>query len=370
MTEIITKLADRLLSDIKAADEIWIAVALMSNDGLSLLLDNLKDSCKQNYLIGVDLPTDPKALKKLNELQFTSGINVRIHTDKEYFHPKLYLIKNKTGYSAFIGSANCTNGGFFNNVELTINFTDSENCELLKLWFSDYYTKGKSLTTSFVENYQTDYLERQAREKGEENIAKKEKKELNDEIEAILSEKNDFVKVLKNYRKKSDYLDIVHEREQTIIDLRRSIDYPHFNNIDIESYFSYEELGHLIPIAKPAIKRHIPELKKLLHWLCDESVDIAIRYENSISGDLKVEGVAKAFISKILIAHRPDLYFVKNNKSEKALRKYGVQLPRGLTEGEKYKIMCNTLRQICKDTEIKDLAILDYYLYLEGNINE
>ena len=113
MSTLITKLSDNLLSDIKNADEIWIAVALMSNDGLNFILDNLKPSCKQNYLVGIDLPTDPKALKKMLKLQLSTNINVRLHTNKEYFHPKLYLIKKETSYSAYIGSANCWNRSFF-----------------------------------------------------------------------------------------------------------------------------------------------------------------------------------------------------------------------------------------------------------------
>ena len=99
--------------------------------------------------------------------------------------------------------------------------------------------------------------------------------------------------------------------------------------------------------------------------MSNENIDIALRYDRALAGDLKVEGVSKAFISKVLAAHKPDLYFVKNGKTEKALRKYGIHLPCGLTDGEKYKITCKFLRQVCKDTDIKDLAVLDYYLYLE-----
>ncbi len=193
---------------------------------------------------------------------------------------------------------------------------------------------------------------------------------MNEEFEAILSEKSEFIKILKQYRKDSDYKAIVTDRQKTVDELRNDLDYPNYQTVDIDSYFSHWELGHLIAIAIPAIKRNIPQLKKLLKYLSDESIDIATRYDRAISGDLKVEGVSKAFISKVLAAHRPDLYFVKNTKTEKALRKYGIELPRGLTEGEKYKITCKFLRQVCNDTDIKDLAVLDYYLYLEGNDKE
>lgn len=370
MTTIETKLSNNLLPDIKSADEIWVAVALMSNDGLNFLLDNLKSSCRQNYLIGLDLPTDPLALKKLNQLQLKSDLNVRLYTDKECFHPKMYLIKKKDNYSGYVGSANCTNGGLFNNIELTTRTTDQIICKELLMWFDKYFNISKPLTTAFVEQYEEEYSERQERKRKEEKVVKKEKQILNEEFEAILSEKSEFIKILKQYRKDSDYKAIVTDRQKTVDELRNDLDYPNYQTVDIDSYFSHWELGHLIAIAIPAIKRNIPQLKKLLKYLSDESIDIATRYDRAISGDLKVEGVSKAFISKVLAAHRPDLYFVKNTKTEKALRKYGIELPRGLTEGEKYKITCKFLRQVCNDTDIKDLAVLDYYLYLEGNDKE
>ena len=367
MTTIVTKLSDNLLANIKTADEIWVAVALMSFDGLHSLIDNLKSSCRQNYLVGLDLPTDPKALKELNELQLKSDVNVRIYTEQECFHPKLYLIRKKGNYSAFVGSANCTNGGLRNNIELTTHTTDQTIGGQLLKWFEQHFKIGKPLTTSFVNQYQAEYSERQERKKREEKIAKKEKQILNEEFQATLSERNEFIKILRQYRRKNDYNKVVAERKRNVNTLRSDLDYPNYKNIDIDSYFSHWELGHLIAIAMPAIKRNIPRLKKLLKYLSDESIDIAIRYDRALKGDLKVEGVSKAFISKILAAHKPDLYFVKNGKTEKALRKYGIQLPRRLTDGEKYKITSKFLRQVCKDTNIKDLAVLDYYLYLEGN---
>jgi HKD family nuclease len=370
MTTIVKKLAYDLSAEIKTAEEIYVAVALMNSSGLRFILDNLQKTCRQNYLVGIDLPTDPKALEKLSELQLKSDINVRLYSDKEYFHPKLYLIKQKDCYSAFIGSANCTNGGLFENVELSIFTKDQKVCSELLNWFNEYFKLGKPLTTNFIEQYRLEHLERQERKKQEEKSAKKEKKSLNEEFETTLSEKSEFIKTLKQYRKDREYNDIVMSREQTIESLRKSLDYPAYQNINIDDYFKEWELGHLISIAKPAITRNISELRKLLHYLCNEDIDIRVRYDRALNGDLKVEGVSKAFISKVLVAHRPDLYFVKNNKSEKALRKYGITFPRGLTDGEKYKITCKFLRQICEDTNIKDLAVLDYYLYLEGSKDE
>lgn len=362
-------LSNNLLPDIEVADEIWIAVALMSDAGLNFLLDNLKSSCRQNYLIGLDLPTDPKALKKLNQLQLKSDLNVRLYTDKECFHPKMYLIKKKNEYSVFVGSANCTNGGLFNNIELTTRTTDQITCTKLLKWFEKYFNAAKPLTTAFIEQYELEYFERQDRKRKEEDIAKTEKQFLNKEFEANFSEKSQFIEVLKQYRRRNDYNEIVADRREAVNELRNALDYPNYQKLDIDTYFSNWKLGHLIAIAIPAIKRHLPQLKRLLKYLSDENIDIVTRYDRALTGDLKVEGVGNAFISKVLAAHRPDLYFVKNNKTEKALRKYSIKPSRGLTAGKKYEITCKFLRQVCKDTDIIDLAVLDYYLYIESTEN-
>lgn len=365
MPHLITRLADRLIQEIQDADEIWVAVALLNSGGLNFLLKNLKAGCKQNYLIGVDLPTDPVALKRLYGLKLNS--NSRLYTDKKNFHPKVYLIRKNDAYCAFVGSANCTNGGLFNNVELTIHFTEQETCEELLNWFLEHFYASKELTEEFIKKYQNDYETRKERKNQEEEIVTIEKQALNHEHELILFERSRFIAILNTYRKSKDYQKVVKDRNQMIQQLRDTLDYPNFNTIDIDRYFLYGELGHLIAIAKPAIKRHIPELKRLLKWLCDENIDIALRYDEAFNGKYKVEGASKAFISKILVLHEPMLYYVKNQMTERALRKYGIQFPRGLTEGEKYKKTTSFLQKICQETGIQDLAVLDYYLYIEGN---
>ncbi len=370
MTRIITKLSDELIVSIRTAHEIWVAVALMSFDGLKLIMNNAKPSCQQNYLIGIDLPTDPKALKSLNELQLKSDLKVRLFTDKECFHPKLYLMRDKNKYSAFVGSANCTNGGLSNNIELTINTIDQTVCKQLIKWFDQYYKTSKPLTTAFIDQYETEYLERQQLKAREEKTAKKEKQILNEEFEANLKAQNEFIRMLKQHRKDKEYDNIVVFRQRNIKDLRKALDYPGYQNIDLKSYFDLPELGSIRPSTQNAVKQHLPQIKKLLKYLSNENVEINKRYDRALNGDLKIEGVGKAFISKILVVHRPDLYYIKNGKSDDALQKYGgIQFPRGLTEGEKYKITCKLLIQICKDTNIKDLSVLDNYLYDEGSGN-
>lgn len=367
MNNLITKLSDGLLTELMVADEVWVAVALLNAKGLKFISDNLPDNCIKNYLIGVDLPTDPKALWTLFEGQLKSDLKVRIYTNREYFHPKLYLIRKKGSLIGFVGSANCTNGGLSSNIELTIRVDDQETCEQLKSWFDRLAEDGKPLSKKFLVTYQANYATGLEKKKEDERRAKREKQELNEEFEAILGERKEFIKVLRDYRKNIDeYVGVKNERNLTLNKLRSSIDYPNFNQIDIDFFFSIWELGHIISLPKPTIKREIKKFSNLLKMLCDEHTDISVRYNRALDGDLKIRGVSEGLISKILVIHEPNLYFVKNEKSDTALKKYGIELPRGLSKGDKYKITCKFLRQICEETDIENLAVLDNYLYLEG----
>ncbi|MDX2048551.1 MAG: phospholipase D family protein [Chitinophagaceae bacterium] len=368
MNKLITKLSDNLIPDIKMSDEIWIAVALLNSTGLKFITDKLPEGCIQSYLVGVDLPTEPKALWTLFEWQLKSNLTVNLYTDKEYFHPKLYLFRKRNSYKGFIGSANCTNGGLNDNIELTVSIDDQEICKELKVWFEKLSATAKPLTKKFLQTYQDEYSARRERKRDEERAAKREKQELNEEYEATLTERNEFIRVLKNYRRKAtEYNDVVAERKATVKELRSTLDYPNFSNIDIDSFFAIWELGHIIALPKPTIKREIKKFSKLLSMLCDEQTDIAVRYNRALEGDLKIRGINEGLISKLLVIHNPDIYFVKNDKTTTALKKYGIELPRGLSRGDKYKITCKFLRQICKETDIENLAVLDYYLYIEGN---
>ena len=206
MTTVITNLYDKLIKEIRNANEIWVAVALINLDGLNMIIDNLKSTCCQNFLLGIDLPTDPRALKKINELQLISNTKVRIYTEKEFYHPKIYLIKKGNRFSAFVGSSNCTAGGLYKNIELSIYINEQNTCKQLKEWFDEYFSAGKPLSQLFIDNYQVDYTNRLKRKKQDENTIKQGKLLLNKEFEAFLSEKSEFLKVLRKYRKGNFYL--------------------------------------------------------------------------------------------------------------------------------------------------------------------
>lgn len=359
-------LGKELSSQLKKADEIWVAVALMTNAGLNFIQDNLKKGAIEHYVLGINLPTDPKALILLNKQQYLQDLTVRMYLDKEYFHPKLYVIRQGKKYVAFIGSANCTNGGLNANVELSfINQNESDCMDLIK-WFNELSTKSASLDDVFIIAYKVKYEDRKRSKKEEEKESNELKKELLKENQAEMVHRKKLLLTLKLFKRIYDHKNLIKEKRKDVTEIRASLDYPKFKNIDVEAFFENHALGHIISIPKPTIQKELDRFRKMLKVLTDESIDVAVRYDRALKGDLEIRGVKEATISKLLIVHNPNLYFVKNSKSNSVLKKHGFELPRGISKGEKYKATCNYLLGICEEVGIENLAVLDHYLYLEA----
>lgn len=366
MAKLISNLSEGLSSKLKTADEIWVAVALLNSDGLNFIQSQLKEESIENYILGIDLPTEPNALEKLFKQSFNSNRNIKIYSEKAHFHPKVYLIRISKELIGFVGSGNCTNGGLKTNIELSYEITDSEDCLQIKKWFEELYEKGKPLSTKFLKDYRIKYNKRIERKKENESLVNETKKLIAQENAMIFENREELINVLKAYRKQDSYNQIRLSRIQEVEELRIILDYPRFAKPDIERLFHCDSLGHLVHISKPKIIRNISGFKKLLKMLCDENVDIEYRYNKAFAYKYKVEGAAQALVSKILTLHNPEQYFVNNDRAMSALKKYGIEYPRGLSAGKKYKKTCDILREICKKTKIENFAVLDHYLHLEG----
>ncbi|MNK07670.1 hypothetical protein D3C87_255870 [compost metagenome] len=368
MKTITQNLQNELKSKLKTADEIWVAVALMTKKGLEFVQENLPLNAKQNYILGVDLPTDPEALEVLNSQQLLEDVKIKMFYNQEFYHPKVYIIKSKNKLTAFVGSANCTTSGLFSNIELSFIITGQEDCNGLLDWYKGIDLTSAPLTSKFISDYRITYESRMTKIKEDRKQAKKSKEKLKEEYEVIMLSKKALIRNLKTFkRKEAEYEKIKKIRKQNIKDIKASIDYPNFQNIDVDKFFSIWELGHLIAIPKPTIVKEIAKFRRLLKVLVDDSVDEAIRVDRALKGDLKIRGVGEALITKVLTVHNPKKYFIKNNKIDSVLERYGLELPNRISKGQKYKATNKFLIEICNETGIDDLSILDYYLYTAAN---
>ncbi|MBZ0328276.1 MAG: NgoFVII family restriction endonuclease [Altibacter sp.] len=367
MKTITQNLQKELKSALKSADEVWVAVALLTNQGLTFIQENLPKKAKEHYILGIDLPTEVKALKELDKQQYVSDVEVLMFAKQEFYHPKVYIVKSKGKYKAFVGSANTTRSGLFSNIELSFIVESQRACKELIVWFNGIKERASILTSTFISEYEESYKERLERKKQDEKEAKETKKELEKENDVIMSSREALIKKLKAYRNHKNYKEESKARWKDVKELRSSLDFPNFDKVDVDAFFENWALGHLISIPKPTLKEEKKRFKKLLQVLTDDTIDVAIRFNRAYEGDLYIKGVGVATISKILTLHNPDKYCVSNDKIADLLNEYGIELPQRISKGEKYKATNKFFIEICKETGIDDLAILDYYLYKEAN---
>lgn len=150
------KLLDDIIPHLKEAEEIWIAVALMNEFGLSVV-ENAPEDCKKNILVGLDLPTSPSVLHRLLSLKSDIIIS-KVFISNKTFHPKVYIIRKKGNrFIAYVGSANATNGGLINNVELSLYIEDLYQCQQLIDWFNECFSDALLFDRNFIEKYEQTY---------------------------------------------------------------------------------------------------------------------------------------------------------------------------------------------------------------------
>jgi HKD family nuclease len=280
MTAISPTLSHDLKAELKYADEIWIAVGLLNNSGLNFILDRVPKSCKLNFIVGIDLPTDPKALSKLLSLKGKRNINASILTD-EFFHPKVYIIKSARRLEAFVGSANCTMGGLEDNIEMTIGTKDKSVCQNLVNWFQNSLVpNSQPLTSDFIRDYKPKYDNRIKRRKKEKEEISELKEEEKAKARANIKARSKFVSALKSIRRSNDYLQNRKYRQGIVRNLRQCLDYPNFKNIDLKTFFSIKELGTIVPIrVKGKILNNRKKFTSLMKFICDETYPIKDRLD-------------------------------------------------------------------------------------------
>lgn len=116
--KVLSSVEDELL----ACDQFQISVAFITMSGITPLLQTLKELEKKN-IPGEILTTnylnfsEPRALKKLNELKNISLKMYDVEAAKEGFHTKGYIFKKEEIYRIIIGSSNITSAALTSQVQ-------------------------------------------------------------------------------------------------------------------------------------------------------------------------------------------------------------------------------------------------------------
>jgi HKD family nuclease len=367
MTQIIQQLGPELKKALKEAEEVWVAVALMNEAGLNQIQEHLPSGAKRNFVLGVNLPTHPSVLETLRaeELKL-QGTTVRLYQGI-FFHPKLYMIKGNNQYVAFLGSANSTDQGFNKNKELSVKLEGEEVFQSLLKVFQDYLKNSYQISPAFLTRYWKLYKKRKELESKDLEYSKIIIDNLDDQSDSLFRNRRKLINDLLKFKSQNNFSTISRSRNREVKKLRGFLDHPNFNNIDVDSFFNKKELGTLMPYLKNRIKKNPEWFREYLVFLSDNSIDIAKRYQEAFDGKHYVKGMRKAFISKIMTINDPINCWVQNDISMAALKKYGMEFPRKMTAGERYKAVGHFLKKTIDEVGIKNMAILDDFLYTKGS---
>ncbi len=352
---IIEYLHNELVENIKQASEIYIAVALCKNSSLDIL-KKAKTTSSVKIITGTYLPTPPDVLEALKKL-YKDNARVYIR-EKGVFHPKVYLFKIKNKYVGYVSSANLTQGGLSENIELSCKIDNQEDCKQILEWFNNIFDRADKITEDFIKIYRP-YFEKWNKYA---SLQKKEHAGVHQEVEFSLN-KEKLTAYLRKWRNSSYYGVVCKERQQAVKDLRKALDYENnFKNIDIDAFLAIDALGHIIPIHKDKLQKAVQDssLKKLCRMLCDDTLSTAKKYEYALT-KYRVLGCGKNIITKILAVHNPKEYFVWNKAIDDVLKKFDFQCFR-YKAWDKYATFCNFFKSINQEVDIKDFAVLDYGL--------
>lgn len=141
------KIASVLIPAIAAANDIRIAVAYVSNDGLKKIMPSMHDAISAGatieFMVGMDThATDPVAIKKLYDLcQNTPRASLLCFAPKNrnlIYHPKMYLARDNQKATAIIGSSNLTRRGLTKNIEANLVIEDNVDAVILSEIYATY----------------------------------------------------------------------------------------------------------------------------------------------------------------------------------------------------------------------------------------
>lgn len=160
--KVLSSIEDELL----ACDHFQISVAFITMSGITPLLQTLKELEGRN-IPGEVLTTnylnfsEPRALKKLNELSNITLKMYDVEAADEGFHTKGYIFKREEIYRIIIGSSNITSAALTSNREWNTKIVSTEDGEMAQgivaefkeLWTSSYSLEFDDFYEVYRERY-------------------------------------------------------------------------------------------------------------------------------------------------------------------------------------------------------------------------
>lgn len=173
--KVLSSIEDELL----LCDEFQMSVAFITMSGITPLLQTLKELEKIN-IKGKILTTnylnfsEPRALKKLNELSNITLKMYDVEASDEGFHTKGYIFKKDEIYRIIIGSSNVTSAALTSNREWNTKIISTKQGEVAKAIVAEFNELWNSKYTLSFDEFYEGYNERYKIIKHQREIARQE----------------------------------------------------------------------------------------------------------------------------------------------------------------------------------------------------
>ncbi len=160
-----SKVLSNIITELNKCDEFFFSVAFVTNSGVAILIETLKDLEKRGVrgtIIASEYQyfTEPRALKRLISLR---NLDVKIISEEQHLHSKGYILRNNKAISLIIGSSNLTQEALCKNQEWNIKITTSAQGLLIKETFKEFerlYKCATTVTPEWLETYEKIYSEK------------------------------------------------------------------------------------------------------------------------------------------------------------------------------------------------------------------
>ena len=173
--KVLSSVEDELL----VCDGFQISVAFITMSGITPLLQTLKELEKRDIKGGI-LTTnylnfsEPKALKKLNELSNITLKMYDVEAADEGFHTKGYIFRKDEIYRIIIGSSNITSAALTSNREWNTKLISTEQGEMTKEIIAEFNELWNSKYALSFDEFYENYNERYKIIKRQREVAKQE----------------------------------------------------------------------------------------------------------------------------------------------------------------------------------------------------
>lgn len=173
--KVLASIEDELL----ACEQFQISVAFITMSGITPLLQTLQELEKKN-IPGQILTTnylnfsEPRALKKLQELSNVTLKMYDVEAADEGFHTKGYIFKKEEIYRIIIGSSNITSAALTSNREWNTKIVSTQQGEMAKQIVAEFNDLWQSKYALGFDDFYENYKERYKIIKHQREVAKQE----------------------------------------------------------------------------------------------------------------------------------------------------------------------------------------------------